>query len=244
MQLDAFSNVLTAKQIIALAERKANNPGLNLTPNGFEPGTVDYTTNPLVDSPAYAGLQSLLDQLALTQIFTFKRTAIDFAIEGRATSLPSNYWRVGFADPCWMVSDSAEADRTQFRLLDAQDFHSRFQDGIVGRPLWGYINRDSGDLLVDPAPDQRYILELHYYPWQPALGTVDDRPWFPFTQYLVNALLRDTYFVIQSDDRWQIANAECTRLMKEIKGSMGDDKDRASASIQLNPSIYPMPIEI
>ncbi len=241
--LDVFANVFTAKQIVTLAERLANNPGLNLTPNGVEPGTTSYIVNPMVDAPAYAFLQSHLDHLAVTQNFTFKRTAIDFYITGRANSLPSNFWRVGFADPCWIVAQGGQNDRTRFYLLDADEFHTRFQDGIVGRPLIGYINRDSGDLLVDPAPEQTYILELHYYPWQPALATVNDRPWLPHTRYLVNSLLCDLY--LNSDEqRWQIADRERTTLMKQIKGSMGDDKDRASATIQLSPQFYSPPMEL
>lgn len=241
--LDASAGSLTARQIVMLAERKANNPGLHLTTNGVEPGTTDYTTNPILDAPAYAYLQILLDQLALTQTFTFTRTALDFNITGRHNDLPPSYWRVGFADPCWLVSDGAENDRTKFFLLDAEQFHNRFQDGIAGRPQWGYINRATGVITVDPEPDAAYILELHFYPWQPALAAITERPWFPHSQYLVNALLCDLYLTTD-DQRWQIANSERSTLMKQIKGSMGDSTDRASKILQLDPAMYPTPVEL
>lgn len=231
-QLDVFSNVFTARQIVGLAEHRANFPGKNLDTSGTE----------TLDAPAYLELQSLLDQLATINTFTFTRTAIDFYITGRNNTLPSNFWRVGFADPCWIVN-SDNTQRNRFYLLDAQDFHSRFQDGATGTPQIGYINRNTGDITVDPAPDKTFILELHYYPWQPALSDVDARPWFPYTQYLVNALLCDLY-LSQDDQRWQIADTNRQRLMKEIKGSMGDDRDRASSNLELDVRFYRPPVEL
>lgn len=231
-QLAAQVGVFTARQIVSLAERKAGNPGLQLVPGGSE----------TLAAPAYLELQSILDQLALTQTFTFKREAIDFYITGRNNSLPSNFWRVGFSDPCWIVNVN-DSRRERFFLLDAQEFHSRFQDGSIGTPVIGYINRTTGDITVEPAPDSTYVLELHYYPWQPALATVDDIPWFPFSQYLVQALLAELY-LHQDDTRWQIAEQNRMRLMKEIKSSMGDDRDRASSQLTLDPQFYRPPVEL
>lgn len=242
MALDVFSSVLTAKQIVTLAERLCNNPGLHLTPSGIEPdGTPD---NLLVDAPAYATLQIILDQLALTQTFTFTRTALDVTIASRHNDLPPNFWRVGFADPAFIYSNTpAVYDRQQFFLLDAQAFHRRFQDGQIGRPEVGYINRESGVLTVDPAPDQLYTIELHYYPWQPALADVDSIPWFPSSKYLLNDLLC-TLYLHDSDQRYAIADKERKELMKQVKGSMGDSTDRASLQVELDPSFYHRPIEL
>lgn len=242
--LDALNSVFTAKQIVTLAERIANHPGLHLTSNGVEPGTGSYSTNPLADAPAYAALQMILDELALTQTFTFTRTAYNMEIAARHNNLPTNFWRVGFADPCFLFSDTANAlDRSQFYLLDAQQFHRRFQDGVTGRPEVGFINRDTGVLTVDPAPDATYTLELHYYPWQPALATVTDYPWFPSARYLMNELLC-TLYLRDSDPRWATADAERKDIMRKIKHSMGDSTDRASLSVDLDPTLYHRPIEL
>jgi hypothetical protein len=184
----------------------------------------------------------ILDHLATTQTFTFERTALDTTINARNNPLPPNYWRVGFSDPGYLV-DQVSNQRTPFYFLDAHEFHRRFQDGIVGRPYLGYINRNTGNITVDPEPDAEYTLELHYYPWEPALADKDAQPWLPYSQYLVNALLCDLY-LHQDDTRWQQAAAERTRLMKEIKGAMGDDKDRASAKLELDPAMFPMPVEL
>lgn len=231
-QLDAIANVRTAQEIVAIAEAKANYPGKHLNASGDE----------ALDAPAYRELQSILDQLALTQTFTFTRSALDFYITGRNNTLPSNFWRVGFSDPCWIVNVDG-TQRNRFFLLDAQDFHTRFQDGATGTPQYGYINRNTGDLTVDPAPDREFILELHFYPWQPTLESVEARPWFPFTQYLVHSLLCEIY-LSQDDTRMQVSQMERARLMKEIKGSLGDDRDRASNTLQLDPIWYRNPVEL
>ena len=226
-----------------MCERRASNPGLHLTAAGADP--VTYSA--MMETPAYAGMQMILDHLSSVKTFTFTRKALDIYITARNNELPTDYWRIGFSDPGFIYP--TEGDRSQFIFLDAQQFHQRYQEGPTGVPRVGYVNRNNeatvgGSLTVDPPPDRPYILELHYYPYQARLVDVDTKPWFPFTQYLVNALLRDTYYVSEDDQRWAQADAMCTRLMKEISSSIGDDRDRASMSVTLDPTVYSPPIEL
>ena len=242
MTLNALTSRLTCQQIVTLAERKANNPGLHLTPSGIEPDGTPGDT--ILDAPAYACLQILLDQLALVKTFTFTRTALNFAVSSLHNDLPPSFWRVAFSDPCWM-STAADTARTRqrFYLLDAQEFHVRQEDGAVGRPLFGYINRQLGVLTVNPEPDQAYLGELHYYPYQVAIADITDVPWFPYSQYLVNKLLCDLYLT-QDDTRYAIADKEAKELMKQISNSMGDERDRASAQLELDSRVYCTPMEL
>lgn len=240
MGLDPFSGVFTAQQIVGMAERRANNPGLYLQASDGLEG---------IAAPAYLELQSILDTLALTETFTFTRTALDIPITGRINELPTvnngsatGYWRIGFSDPCWIVPNDNSNGRTRFHLLDAEQFHTRFEDGATGTPQIGYINRSNGTLIVDPAPNQSFTLELHFYPWQIPLSAISDRPWFPYTEYLVEALLCKLYLA-QDDQRFQAAMLNRDGLMRKIKRSLGDDRDRASAILQLDPTFYRTPIQ-
>lgn len=243
MALDPFSGVQTARQIVATAEGLANYPGKNLTANGNEgsdssptPGDAPFT------ALAYVILQNHLDHLALTQNFTFTRTALDIDITARNNNLPTinngasiGYWRVGFSDPAYIVSND-NTQRSPFYMLDVKQFHDRFQDGIIGTPQFGYINRAEGTITVDPAPDQVYTLELHFYPWQPGLADVDARPWFPYSEYLVQALLYYLYY--QDDDsRRQDAKQNMMEMMKQIKGGTGDERDRPGR-LDLDPTVH------
>lgn len=240
MALNVFSGGLTCKQIVTLAERKANNPGLHLTPAGVEPATAGT----ILDAPAYACLQIILDNLALTKTFTFTRTALNFSITSLHNDLPPSFWRVGFADPVWLSAVASTTDtRDRLYLLDAQEFHQYQQDGEVGRPRFGYINRQLGVLTVHPAPDQAYLAELHYYPHQVSIADIDDYPWFPYSQWLVNKLLCDLY-VTQDDSRYAIADKENKEIMKQISNSMGDERDRASAQLALDSRVYSQPMEL
>jgi hypothetical protein len=253
MALDPFSSVFTAKQIVTLAERRVNNPGLHLTPSGLEPGggTGDYATYPMVDAPGYAELQMILDELALVKNFTFTRTAVDFNITARINDLPTlnngssvGYWRIGFSDPAWLVSTTSNVnDRSRITFLDAEQFHSRFEDGITGRPEIAYINRSNGTIIVDPAPDGPYIMEVHCYPWQAALATIDSRPWFPNSAYLVEALVEKLAFH-QDDMRRQEAAQNKMMMMKRLVSSLGDERDHASTKIELDPTYYSTPMEL
>lgn len=240
MALDPFSGVQTARQIVATAEGLANYPGKNLTANGNEGS--DSSGDAPFTALAYVILQNHLDHLALTQNFTFTRTALDIDISARNNNLPTinngasiGYWRVGFSDPAYIV-DSA-GNRSPFYLLDVKQFHDRFQDGIIGTPMYGFVNRAAGTITVDPAPDNAgYTLELHFYPWQPGLADVDARPWFPYSEYLVQALLYYLYY--QDDDtRRADAQANMQRMMKEIKGSTGDERDRPG-TLELDPMFH------
>ena len=244
MTLNAFAGGLTCKQIVTLAERKANNPGLHLTSNGVEPGTTSYVANPILDAPAYACLQIILDELALVKTFTFTRTALNFSVVSLHNDLPASFWRVAFSDPVWLsTAADAATTRERFYLLDSQEFHARQDDGVVGRPRFGYINRQLGVLTVNPEPDQAYIAELHYYPYQVAIADIDDYPWFPYSTWLVNKVLCDLY-VTQDDTRYQIADKENKEIMKRISNSMGDERDRASAQLELDSRVYSRPFEI
>ena len=248
MALDPFSGVATAQQIVTLAERRANNPGLHLCPTGIEPdGTTGET---IMDAPAYAELQMILDQLCLTENFTFTRTAIDFAIDARINDLPAlnnganiGYWRIGFSDPAWIVSNADSTERSRVLFLDQEAFHARFEDAITGRPTVAFINRANGTIIVDPAPDVAYTMEIHCYPWQAALALPSSRPWFPFSEYLVEALLCKLYMA-KDDSRQQAAAQNRDMLMKKIKRSLGDERDHASARLTLDPLFYRRPMEL
>ena len=239
MPLDPFSSVFTAAQIVGLAERRANNPGLHLTSAGIAP--TDVTS--MMDAPAYAELQMILDQLALTENFTFTRTAIDFYITARINALPTTYWRIGFSDPAWLVSTDDSTERSRIMFLDQQAFHARFEDTITGRPTVAFINRGNGTIIVDPAPDQTYVMEIHCYPWQAALVTPASTPWFPYSEYLVEALLCKLYMTAD-DSRGQAALANREMLMKKIKRSLGDERDHASSRLTLDPQFYRTPMEL
>jgi hypothetical protein len=206
----------------------------------------------MLDAPAYAELQMILDQLALVENFTFTRQAIDFYINARINSLPTwnngavpvGYWRIGFSDPAWLMSVNDPAlDRSRIAFLDAEQFHARFHDGETGRPTVAYINRSNGTILVDPAPDQLYVMEIHCYPWQAALVDPTTRPWFPYSEYLVEALLTKLYLALD-DSRRQDSAALQAAIMKRIKQSLGDERDHASASLTLDPVFYRRPIEL
>jgi hypothetical protein len=246
MALDPFSGQMTAAQIVATAESLANNPGKHLNAAGDEGSSIGATGEAPFDALAYMILQNHLDHLALTETFTFTRTALDITIDARINELPTinngasiGYWRIGFSDPAWIVG--TDGGRQRFYFLDAQQFHDVFQDGIIGKPIYGYVNRSAGTLTVDPAPDTAYTLELHFYPWQPGLLDIDARPWFPFPEYLVQALLYYLYYA-QDDTRRNDAKQNMAIMMKQIKGGMGDERDRASMTVQLDPLVYRTPM--
>lgn len=238
--LDPFSGVQTAQEIVRTAEQLSNYPGKNFTALGNEGS--DSSGNAPFTALSYVVLQNHLDHLALTQNFTFTRTALDIDISARNNSLPTinngatlGYWRVGFSDPAYIVSQNGQ--RSPFYLLDVKQFHDRFQDGIIGTPLYGYINRANGTITVDPAPDNAgYQLELHFYPWQPGLADIGSRPWFPYSEYLVQALL---YYVYTANDESRRADAaqKMAVMLKEIKGSTGDERDRPG-QLTLDPTVH------
>ncbi len=245
MALDPFTGQMSARQIVATAERLANNPGHHLNENGDEGSSTGPGEAPF-NALAYQMLQNHLDFLATTETFTFTRTALNINITALINDLPTinngasiGYWRIGFSDPAWIIGPDGGRDR--FTFLDAEQYHSMYEDGITGQPLYGYVNRAAGTLAVFPPPDAEYNLELHFYPWQPGLLDIDAKPWFPYSEYLVQALLYNLYFV-QDDTRRMDAQQNMAMMMRKIKGSMGDERDRASMTLQLDPLVYHRPM--
>ena len=234
MALDAFGGVLTAQQIVAAARRRAGSPDMHL----------DDAGNETTDAPAYVELQMILDHLAMAWDWPFGRVARTFniAIGDRTTELPTDFWRVSFDDPMWLV----DCDNGRSRLHNADEgvFFDRL--GVTGlslaRPTQVFIQKSSGLIFVDPIPDQVYAIEVHFQPWQIPLSGTDSKPWFPWSEYLVSALATKLALT-QDDSRSAQEAALASKLMKEIRHSISDQGERI-ANVQLNPQFYRRPIRL
>lgn len=228
MALDAFAGVLTAKGIVDLARRRVGNPDLHLDLNGEE----------TVEAPAYKELQILLDHLATAWDWPFSRTVCTFTVSGRSTDMPTHFWRIGFQDPFYIID--SDGGRSRLVLVGQDTFHDTVTDG-TGRPERGYVLLDSGaaKLIVEPAPDASYTAEVHYYPWQCALVDTSDKPWFPYSAYLVSALAV-RIAIGQDDSRVQEEAALATSMMKEIRQNISDGATRGLV-IPLSRQFYRTP---
>jgi hypothetical protein len=232
--LDVFTNTYTAQQIVRMAEAKAGNPGKHLNANGNEGSD---TGNFPFDAIAYMELQSILDELAMVYTWPFARTALNFYVAAQQNDLPANFWRVGFADPCWLI-DPDSGERWRLRLLDAEQYHARLiGNPTAARPDTLYISKKNGTASIEASPDKTYVAELHYYPWQPSLASITAQPWFPYHRYLVHALLCELY-LLQDDSRWQQSNSEREAIMHRITQAQGDARDKASMKLELDPGVY------
>ena len=232
MALDAFGGVMTATQIVAAARRRAGSPDVHLNPAGAE----------ALDAPGYVELQMLLDTLALSWEWPFARVGKDVVLQGRITPLPTEFWRMSVDDPIWIVDCNNR--RGRLHLADEGVFFDKLEvtGASTARPTIGFFQKSTGRLYVDPVPDQVYTAEIHFQPWRIPLATINDRPWFPWSEYLVEALGAKLGLTLD-DQRAASCDQLASRLMKDIRRSLGDQGER-TAQIQLNREVYRPPIRL
>lgn len=232
MALDAFGGVLTAQQLVAAARRRAGSPDLHLNPDGSED----------LNAPAYVELQMLLDHLALAWDWPFARVAVSLSLTARATVLPHQFWRVSINDPLWIVD--CNGNRTRCPLADEGTFFNTIStpSEVMGRPEKFWIQKSSQTLFVDPKPDQTYLGEFHFQPWQPPLDDITSKPWFPWSEYLVSALAVKLC-LNQDDSRADKEALLAVTLMKAIRGSLSEQGER-TATVQLSPLVYRRPLQL
>jgi hypothetical protein len=209
---------------------------------------LDIDGEESVNAPAYQELQTILDHLSLAWDWPFARTVCTFTISGRSANLPSNFWRIGFQDPLYVLDESGARSRL---VLQAPDkWHDMLGqpdsegDAGLGRPERGWLRKDNGQgiLYVDPIPDQTYTVEIHFYPWQCALTDPSDRPWFPYSHYLVSRLA-SVLALSQDDSRAQSEFQLAEKMMQEIRRSISD-QDTRGRSIPLSRSTYRSPLRL
>lgn len=232
MALSAFEGVATAQQIVAAALRHAGSPDLHLDSNG----------NETLDAPAYIELQWLLDHLAMAHDWPFTRTALSVPILSRENPLPATFWRASVDDPLWLVS--CDGTRSRVHLDDEGEFFSALPGtgSPEGTPTRFWIQKSSQTLFVDPVPEQAYVGEFHFQPWQVPLSAIDSRPWFPWSEYLV-AALAVKLCLNQDDSRAAAEQLRADKLMKEIRHSLSDQGERTS-QVRLNPNVYRRPLRL
>jgi len=242
MGLDAFSGVFTCQQIVEMARRRVGSPDLHLTSSGSVPASAADVQA----TPAYQELQVLLDHLAMAYDWPFARVALNINITGRTQALPTAYWRPSFSDPLFLIDQ--DGGRSQLQLTGEDIFYANLTTHSQGRPerfcihKIGQDDSVSGILVVDPAPDKTYLAEIHYQPWQAAITAITDKPWFPWSEYLVSALA--TKLALYQDDRRGSMEAQlAAKLMREIRHSISDQGQR-SATLRLNPQIYRTPLNL
>lgn len=234
MALDAFGGVATAQQLVSLARRRAGSPDLHLDTSG----------NETLDAPAYQELQFLLDNLALAWDWPFKRIilALSIPVGTRTLTLPHQFWRVSINDPMWIVD--CNGNRTRCILSDEDVFYDHITTPaeVRGRPLRFNISKQAQLITFDPPADQQYAGEFHIQPWQVPLSDISDRPWFPFSEYLVSALAVKLC-LNQDDSRAEAEAAMATQKMTEIRRSISEQGER-TATVQLSKEFYRKPLQL
>jgi hypothetical protein len=219
------SSNLTAQAIVRAADREAGNPGLYLNASGSEG----------IDAHAYVKLQAILDDLALSGDWPFRQDATTIQIQGRTTSLPSDYWHATNANLYWIHPDTG--NRLPVRLVDRETFHGMIRPSTQtdGPPELACIVKNQGAadggssptgvIMVDPVWSTNYWLELHYSPLAVPLAATSSKPWFPYTHYLIKALAVE--LLTHQDDQRAIGVAqERERLYAKIRQSQGDPGQR------------------
>ena len=234
MALAAFTQSLTAQQIVRQADQEAGSPGLYLNTSGTE----DLT------APAYVRLQALLDHEAQSGDYPFRNDRLTITVSSRLTTLPSDFWRATFPDA--RIYDQA-GNALPLRILGEGDFHAILTDASTstGMPTAAgvMLNRGSaqagtpeGVLIVEPAPDGPYQVELPYQPLSLPLGTISSKPWFPYSLYLIKALACEL-FVNQDDTRMVPVAMERDRLKREIQRTQHGPGMR-NARLGMSPSVF------
>lgn len=240
-QLAAFTQSLTAQQIVKAADQEAGNPGAYLN----TAGTEDLT------APSYVKLQALLDDLALTGDWPFREDVYTLSVSSRSTGLPPDYWQLGPSSAFWV--DPLTNARTPVRVLPREDWHANVLPSEYGRgvPTSLFIGKNQGAagggtpagvVMVNPAPITSGLLELHYPPLPVALAAITSKPWFPYSLYLIKAVA--TELLIAQDDQRAVGVAqERERLFSRIRLSLSDGGSR-QRTIKLNPDLYRPPLRI
>lgn len=221
-QLAALSSSnLTAQAIVRAADREAGDGGLYLDSAGAENLTAH----------AYVKLQVLLDQLALSGDWTFRKDALSLQISSRSTALPSDFWQASFTD-AFMIHPTS-GDRRPVRILDSEAFHRQLRPStqcdappevcclVKNQGAANGGATPSGVLMVDPVWSTTYWLELHYSPLAIPLAAITTKPWFPYAHYLIKALAVEL-LTMQDDPRAVGVAQERDRLYREIRMSQGD----------------------
>jgi hypothetical protein len=222
------SSNLTAQAIVRAADREAGSPALYLNASASE----------ALDAHAYVKLQMILDQLALSGDWPHRYDATTIQIQGRTTSLPSDFWHATFSDLYWIHPDSG--NRLPVRLVDRHVFHELIRPSTQtdGPPEIACIVKNQGAadggssptgvIMVDPVWSTNYWLELHYSPLAIPLAAITTKPWFPYAHYLTKALAVE--LLTHQDDQRAIGVAqERDRLYREIRQSQGDAGQRPRA---------------
>lgn len=241
MALDVFTNTRTAQQIVASAERRAGGPGYHLNTSGVE----DLT------APAYVELQMLLDTLATTENWPFRDDAVSIAVSTRTTVLPPDFWAMVITEA--YVIDADTGGRSPLYLLGRKEFFARVTpaNSAVGMPSTGTIMKNrgaaaagtpNGTLIVDLSPDKAYLVEIHYNPIASPLAAITTKPWFPYHEYLVEALLVKLYFA-QDDTRADGSRQERDRIMRKIRHAQADPGQRGH-QVDYDPLRYRPPLQL
>lgn len=239
-QLNALTQSLTAQQIVTLAERKAGGPGYHLNASSVE----------ALDAPAYIQLQVILDQLALTQDWPFRHDALTLTCASQIVALPLDYWRSSFTNA--YLLDSSGLRLGPIPIRGHEDFHDALPQalasGVTGTPSFLSIQKNrgaanggsgAGQIVFDVAPARTFYLELHYDPIASPLSAISSKPWFPYSQYLVQALLCELYLA-QDDTRMVAAASERERLWAQIRRGQSDAGQR-SAAVGYDAGFYRAP---
>ena len=238
MALAAFTQTLTAQQIVHQADDDAGSPGKYL----------DASRNETLDAPAYVRLQALLDHEAQSGDYPFRNDRLTISVSSRLTTLPSDFWRATFPE-AWIYDSSG--DRQPLRIMGEGDLHAHLSDATkaTGLPLacGVMLNRGAaqggapqGVLLVEPAPDRAYLVELPYQPLALPLGTITSTPWFPYSLWLIKALATEL-FINQDDTRMLPVAAERDRLKREIQRTQHGPGMR-DAQLGMHPNVFRTPL--
>jgi hypothetical protein len=238
MAVAAFTQTLTAQQIVRQADDDAGSPGKYLDVTGVESLTA----------PAYVRLQALLDHEAQSGDYTFRNDRLTITVSSRVTTLPSDFWRATFPE-AWLY-DSA-GNRQPLRIMGEGDLHAHLSDASkgTGQPsaCGILLNRGAaqggtpeGALLVEPAPDRAYRVELPYQPLALPLGTITSKPWFPYALWLIKALAVEL-FVNQDDTRMMPVALERDRIKREIQRTQHGPGMR-NAQLGMHPTVFRTPL--
>lgn len=240
--LDAYSQGLTAQEIVEQCETLAGSPGYHLNPTT---GLAPTTPAEFKATPAYRQLRVVLNELYLQYEWPFLATGTNLAVAGRENTLPLDFWRVQFANPLILLDGS---QRHMIHHLSPDQFfrHMRQTSGSA-RPTYWTIDKSRSSFYVDPIPDKGYLCEFHYYR-RPNFDA-DDAPdkltdptdivRMPHSELLIEKLMA-WYYRVQDDARYPTAKQEAGEMLSRIRAASDDDRD-AAAAIPLDPLIFSTP---
>lgn len=100
----------------------------------------------------------------------------------------------------------------------------------------------AGVLYTDMVPDRTYQVELHYSPLATPLTAITQKPWFPWSYYLVKAVAVEL-FTHQDDSRRADVAAERDRIFRDIRRSLAEPGQRAPM-IRYSSRVFRNPLAI